>query len=316
MKQVKLSVAIVVPCYNEEKSIEKVVKDFRKSLPDAVIHVFDNNSSDSTATIARQAGAVVHSVKLPGKGNVVRRMFADVEADVYVMVDGDATYDAASAPKLVETLVDQNLDMVVGCRVEDTTDNKNYRPGHRLGNKLLTGSVKRIFGGEFTDMLSGYRAFSRRFAKSFPAESRGFETETELTVFTLEMKMPYAEVRTPYAERPEGSESKLSTYKDGVRILKMILRLYSNERPSRFWGIVGMVLLIIAFLLTLPVYLEYLDTNEVKRFPTLIIASTIALGGFFAFTIGLVLRTVTKGRNESKHLAYLQIPSVKSSTEE
>ena len=306
------SIAVIVPCFNEALAVGTVVKDFRASLPEAAIHVFDNNSNDNTAEIAQNAGAIVHSVKLPGKGNVVRRMFADVEADVYIMVDGDATYDAASAPKLVETLVEQDLDMVVGCRVEESTDNKNYRPGHRLGNKLLTGSVKRIFGGDFTDMLSGYRAFSRRFAKSFPAESRGFETETELTVFTLEMKLPYAEVPTPYAERPEGSESKLSTYKDGLRILKMILRLYSNERPSRFWGIVGGVLLLIAFILMLPVYIEYLDTGQVQRFPTVIVASTIALGGFLAFTIGLVLRTVTKGRNESKHLAYLRLPSVRN----
>jgi glycosyltransferase involved in cell wall biosynthesis len=313
MKNSSLSVAVIIPCYNEERSVAAVVQDFKKSLPQAEIHVFDNNSSDKTSAVAARAGAVVHKVMLSGKGNVVRRMFADVEADVYVMVDGDATYDAASAPKLVQILVDQNLDMVVGCRVEDSTNNKNYRRGHRLGNKLLTGSVQRIFGGDFTDMLSGYRAFSRRFAKSFPAESRHFETETELTIFALEMRLPYAEVSTPYTERMEGSESKLSTYKDGIRISKMILRLYSNERPSRFWGIVGGLLLLISLLLLLPVYFEYLDTSEVRRFPTVIVASTIALGGFLAFTIGLVLRTVTKGRNEAKHLTYLRTPSVKNS---
>ena len=312
MKESSLSVAVVVPCYNEEASVATVVHDFRKALPHAAIHVFDNNSSDGTAERARAAGAMVHSVRQRGKGNVVRRIFADVDADVYVMVDGDATYDAASAPKLVATLVEQNLDMVVGCRVEESTDNKNYRPGHRIGNKLLTGSVQRIFGGDFTDMLSGYRAFSRRFAKSFPAESRRFETETELTVFALEMRLPYAEVPTLYVERMAGSESKLSTYKDGWRILKMIVRLYSNERPSRFWGIIGGVLLLVAALMLLPVYFEYLHTNEVRRFPTVIVAGTIALGGFLAFMVGLILRTVTKGRNEAKHLAYLRTPSVRS----
>jgi glycosyltransferase involved in cell wall biosynthesis len=309
---VKSQIAVLVPCYNEEASIEKVVKDFQKSLPAASIHVFDNNSKDRTAEIAREAGAYVHSVILPGKGNVVRRMFADVEADIYIMVDGDATYDAASAPRLVEKLVDENLDMVVGCRIEKSTDNNNYRPGHRLGNMLLTNSVQKIFNGNFTDMLSGYRAFSRRFAKSFPAASKGFEIETELTVFTLELKLPYGEVETLYYERPEGSESKLSTYKDGFRILKMIVRLYSSERPSAFWGLIGLGLIVIAIILVIPLLFEYASTHEVSRFPTLIVASVLGLGGFVSFVIGIVLRTVTKGRNESKHLAYLSIPAINS----
>lgn len=303
-----MKTAVIIPCYNEEKSIEQVVKDFRKSLPDAEIHVFDNNSKDGTSDLAKKAGAIVHHVALPGKGSVVRRMFADVDAEVYVMVDGDATYDAASAPKLVKKLVNENLDMVVGCRAENSKDNNNYRRGHRLGNKLLTGSVQKIFGGNFTDMLSGYRAFSRRFAKSFPAASKGFETETELTVFTLEMKLPYGEVMTPYRERPEGSESKLSTYKDGARILKMIIRLYSSERPVHFWGLVGVLLILTSLVLVTPVIMEYVVTHEVRRFPTLIVASILALGGFLSFIIGVVLRTVTKGRNEAKHLAYLSIP--------
>lgn len=307
-----LRVAVIVPCYNEEKSVATVVRDFRKSLPDAEIHVFDNNSSDRTSEVAAEAGAILHRVTLPGKGNVVRRMFADVDADVYVMVDGDATYDAASASGLIKTLVEQNLDMVVGCRVEESTQNNNYRPGHRLGNKLLTGSVQRIFKGNFTDMLSGYRVFSRRFAKSFPTASKGFEIETELTVFTLEMKLPYAEVKTPYYERIEGSESKLSTYKDGLRIVKMIVGLYSSERPARFWGLIGSGLLVIAAAFMIPVIAEYLSTHEVRRFPTVIVASAVALGGFLSFTIGIVLRTVTKGRNENKHLAYLRIPAVRN----
>ncbi len=202
--------------------------------------------------------------------------------------------------------------MVVGDRSEESTDNNNYRPGHRLGNKLLTGSVARIFGGNFTDMLSGYRVFSRRFVKSFPAESRGFEIETELTVHTLELRMPYAEIETPYYERPEGSESKLSTYRDGIKIFIMIARLYSNERPAQFWGIFGLILIIFAIGFSVPVFFEYVQTDKVERFPTLIVSSGLVVIGFLSFTIGLVLRTVTKGRKEAKHLAYLSIPTFKN----
>lgn len=309
------SVAVIIPCYNEEATVEATVKSFKKALPDARIYVFDNNSKDATSAVAEKAGAVVRFVKLAGKGNVVRRMFADVDADIYVMVDGDATYDAASAPKMIKKLIDENLDMVVGCRTEESTDNDNYRPGHRLGNKLLTGSVQKMFNGEFTDMLSGYRAFSRRFAKSFTADSVGFETETELTVHALELRLPYGEVATPYFERPEGSESKLSTYKDGLRILKMIIRLYSNERPLRFWGIVGSLFLVIAGLSVIPVFIDFAETGQVERFPTLIAATSIGVAGLLFLTIGLVLRTVTKGRKEAKHLTYLATPSIRSSLE-
>ncbi len=305
-------IAVIVPCYNEESTIAQVIKDFKKALPTAAIHVFDNNSNDATTQKAKDAGALTHTVTLQGKGNVVRRMFADVEADIYIMVDGDATYDAASAPILIQRLLDDNLDMVVGSRTEESTDNDNYRPGHRLGNKLLTGSVTHIFGGEFTDMLSGYRVFSRRFAKSFPAESKGFETETELTVHTLEMRLPYAEVATPYFERPAGSESKLSTYKDGIKILRMIIRLYSNERPFAFWGTICGFLLILSVVLVIPIVIEYLQLRIVPRFPTLILAIGVATSGFVALAIGLILRTVTKGQKESKHLQYLMLPSIKN----
>lgn len=303
----KYKIAVLVPCYNEEATVKKVVQEFQKSLPAAEVHVFDNNSSDATSKTARQAGAIVHFVKLPGKGNVVRRMFADVDADIYIMVDGDATYDAKSAPALVDKLLQDNLDMVVGCRVEETTENNNYRPGHRLGNKMLTGSVQRMFGGNFTDMLSGYRAFSRRFVKSFPAESKGFEIETELTVHTLEMRLPYGEVGTPYFERPVGSESKLSTYKDGIRIVKMIVRLYSNERPLQFWGIIGSILLAISAFLMAPIVIDYIRTGLVPRYPTVVVSSGIGVMGVLCVAIGSVLRTVTKGRDEAKHAAYLSI---------
>lgn len=303
-------IAVLVPCYNEEKTVKKVVKDFRKSLPEATVYVFDNNSSDGTAQLAREAGATVRTVKLAGKGNVVRRMFADIDADIYIMVDGDDTYDASVAPVLIKDLIDNNLDMVVGCRQEDSKENNNYRPGHRMGNLLLTTAVQKMFNGSFTDMLSGYRVFSRRFAKSFPAESSGFETETELTVFTLQQKLPYGEVMTKYTERPEGSESKLSTIKDGIKILSMIIRLYSNEKPLRFWSVIGFMLWVISLVLAVPVFIEYLDTDEVLRFPTLIVASGLFVSGFMAFIVGFILRTVTLGRRESKHLAYLTQPQV------
>ena len=312
MNSTKLSVAVIVPCHNEEATVRKVILDFKRVLPDAKIYIFDNNSKDNTADIALKSGAIVRFVKARGKGNVVRRMFADINSDIYVMVDGDDTYDIESAPKLIKKLTDDKLDMVIGSRVEDSTENNNYRAGHRMGNKLLTKSVQKMFGGDFTDMLSGYRVFSKRFVKSFPAESQGFEIETELTVFALEMRIPYAELATKYSERPEGSESKLSTYKDGWKILKMIFFLYSTELPLRFWSMIGGFLIIISTTLSIPIFLEFLHSHTVSRFPTLIISSGLAVSGFMAFTIGIVLRTVTKGRREAKQLAYLSVPAVKS----
>lgn len=307
-----MKVAVIIPCYNEAIAISRVVKSFIKILPRAEIHVFDNNSSDNTAKIARESGAIVHRVKLQGKGNVVRRMFADIDADIYVMVDGDMTYDPKSAPIMIDKLVKEELDMVVGCRHEDSSNNENYRPGHRLGNKLFTGSIQKMFGGHFTDMLSGYRVFSRRFVKSFAAESNGFEIETELTVHTLKMKLPYDEVKTQYAERPIGSNSKLSTYKDGLKILWMIIKLYYNEKPRHFWGIIGVMLFIISITLIAPIIVEFNITHEVPRFPTLILAIALAISGFLSFTIGIVLGSIAKQRCEAKHLKYLSIPLVKN----
>ena len=304
-EDISKQVAVLVPCYNEEATVEQVVKDFKNALPGAVIHVFDNNSSDRTSDVARKAGAVVHFVSAPGKGSVVRRMFADVEADIYLMVDGDATYDASSAQKLIDKLVAEGLDMVVGCRQEDSTENDNYRLGHRLGNKLLTGTVQAIFGGKFTDMLSGYRAFSYRYAKSFPAQAKGFDTETELTVHALELRMPYGEINTPYSERPEGSESKLSTYKDGFRILKMIIKLYASERPLAFYGLIGALLLTIGISLIIPIIITFVQIHEVPKFPTVILVSALSISSLLSFSVGLVLNTVTIGRREIKHLIYL-----------
>lgn len=307
-----LDIAVVIPCYNESVAISKVILDFRHALPDARICVFDNASSDGTAEVARGAGAEVFHVDLRGKGNVVRRMFADVDADIYVMVDGDATYDAASAPALIAKLLSAHLDMVVGCRV--TQEQEAYRSGHRLGNRMLTGCVARMFGGCFTDMLSGYRVFSRRYAKSFPASSRGFETETELTVHALELRMPYGEVMTPYASRPEGSASKLSTYRDGFRILATILRLYKSERPARFFGIITVFLWVLAVALGIPLLVTYADTGLVPRFPTAILAMGLVGLGFTSLVCGLILDTVTRGRQELKHLAYLSAGLVSRQT--
>ncbi len=302
-------VALIVPCFNEEMAIPSVVRGFREAMPGLEIYVFDNASTDRTGEFARASGAMVVDVPLKGKGNVVRRMFADVEADVYVMVDGDGTYDAGSVSRLVDKLIDQRLDMVVGCRqVDGDVARAAYRQGHQWGNRMLTGGVLRIFGGTFTDMLSGYRVFSRRYAKSFPALSRGFETETELTVHALELRMPYAEVTTPYGSRPEGSHSKLSTYRDGWRILKTIGRLYVSERPLAFFGICAAVLAGTAVLLAMPLLQEYLREGVVPRLPTAVLSASMMVSALLSLSSGLVLDNVTRGRHEMRRLAYLALP--------
>ncbi|WP_213954563.1 glycosyltransferase family 2 protein [Variovorax sp. dw_954] len=307
-----LRVAAVIPCYNEALAIGKVVADFRALLPEAEIHVFDNNSSDDTATVATEAGAHVTHVALRGKGNVARRMFADVEADVYVMVDGDATYDLSNVRQMVDMLVAGNLDMVVGTRVEDPQEGQTYRRGHRFGNRVLTGSVAWLFGSGFTDMLSGYRVFSRRYAKSFPALAKGFEIETELTVHALELRMPYAEMPCRYLARPEGSESKLSTYRDGWRIMRTITRLFISERPLDFFSLVATALFLLSLVLVEPLVLTYLETGLVPRLPTAVLVTGIMLGAMLSLVCGIVLNTVTVGRQEAKRLRYLVIPGVLS----
>jgi glycosyltransferase involved in cell wall biosynthesis len=288
-------IAVILPCYNEAAAIAQTVADFRASLPDATVYVYDNNSSDATVDVARAAGAIVRTEKMQGKGNVVRRMFADVEADIYVMADGDATYEAAAAPALVAKLIDENLDMVVGAR--------------KLGNKLLTGMLTQIFGRSFTDILSGYRVFSRRFAKSFPVLSAGFEIETEISVHALEMRMPVAEVVTAYAARPEGSESKLNTYRDGWRILKMIVRLARFERPMLFFGALAGLFLAVAAGLSVPLILTYADTGLVPRLPTAVLITGLIILSALCGMSGLILDTVVRGRQEVRRLAYLAIPA-------
>ena len=300
-------IAVVLPCYNEETAIAETVAGFRAALPGAFIYVYDNNSKDRTAEIARGAGAVVRTEHQQGKGNVVRRMFADVDADIYIMADGDLTYDPRAAPAMVALLIEEQLDMVVGTRQHEVTD--AYRGGHVLGNKLFTGLLAGLFGRSFSDIFSGYRVFSRRFVKSFPVLSAGFEIETEISVHALELKMPVGEVATAYGARPEGSESKLSTYRDGWRILKTIATLYRIERPVLFFGSIGALLLVTGFVLSIPLLLTYLDTGLVPRIPTAILITGLMIVATLCFFAGLILDTVTRGRREVRRLAYLSHPA-------
>jgi glycosyltransferase involved in cell wall biosynthesis len=300
-------IAVLIPCYNEEVAIADTVTGFQKALPEATIYVYDNNSKDQTRERARAAGAVVRTETLQGKGNVVRRMFADIDADVYLMTDGDTTYDPGAARTMIDLLIADNLDMVVGKRIH--TAKEAYRPGHVLGNKMLTGFLARLFGTRFSDILSGYRAFSRRFAKSFPALSAGFEIETELTVHALTLKLPVAEIDTDYSERPAGSASKLNTYRDGVRILRVMLTLFKNERPLAFFSWAAFILALASVGLAIPVVITWIHTGLVPRFPTAILSATIMLLAFLSLAVGLNLDTVTRGRREVKRLMYLQIPS-------
>ncbi len=299
--------AVILPCYNEEAAITAVVRDFRAALPTAVVYVYDNNSKDRTVELARAAGAVVRHETRQGKGHVVRRMFADVEADIYVLADGDGTYEAASAPAMVAKLIDERLDMVVGSRLT-TYEGEAFRRGHRFGNDLLTGFLGLCFGRTFTDILSGYRVFSRRYVKSFPALSTGFETETELSVHALELRMPIAEVVTPYKARPAGSASKLRTYRDGFRILMMILNLFKEERPLAFFSIIAGILGLAAVALSYPVVMTYIETGLVPRFPTAILSTGLMILASLSLTCGFILDTVTNGRQEMKRLSYLSIP--------
>ncbi len=310
MTSPSLRIAVLVPCFNEEAAVAAVVGSFRKALPSGQVYVYDNNSRDRTAEVARAAGAEVRSERRQGKGHVVRRMFADIDADVYVLVDGDATYDAPSAPGMIERLVNDHLDMVVGSRVDQ--EQAAYRRGHRTGNWLLTSFLSTVFGQAFTDILSGYRVFSRRFVKSFPVLSDGFEIETELTVHALELAMPVSEVETPYFARPEGSVSKLNTWRDGFRILGTILKLYRSEKPLRFFTIIGLFLALVAVGLAIPVVITYLEEGLVPRLPTAVLSTGLMIIAVLSVSSGLVLDTVTRGRREMKLLAYLAQPPVSS----
>ena len=296
-------IAVLVPCYNEEAAIGKVVADFRAALPQAAIYVYDNNSTDRTVEVAMAAGAVVRREQHQGKGRVVRRMFTDVDADIYVLVDGDATYDAPSVRAMIDMLVRERLDMVCAVRVD--REEAAYRLGHRAGNRLLTGFVASVFGRTLSDMLSGYRVFTRRFVKSFPVLSGGFEIETELTIHALELEMPIGELRTPYYSRPAGSASKLNTWRDGYRILRTILRLYRSERPLPYFAGIGTSLAIVSVGLAIPIFVTYLQEGTVPRLPTAVLSTGLMLLAFLSIACGLILDTVTRGRRELKLLAYL-----------
>ena len=306
MTAADLRIAVLVPCYNEEAAVATVVADFRKALPAATIYVYDNNSKDRTIAVARAAGAEVRSETHQGKGHVVRRMFADIDADVYVLVDGDATYDAPSAPAMIERLLSEHLDMVVGLRVDQSV--AAYRPGHRTGNWMLTSFLASVFGQAFKDILSGYRVFSRRFVKSFPVLSDGFEIETELSVHALELALPVAEIATPYYARPEGSFSKLNTWRDGFRILGTILRLYRTEKPLRFFTAIGVFLMLVSIGLAIPIVITYLEEGVVPRLPTAVLSTGLMIIAVLSISSGLVLDTVTRGRREMKLVAYLSQP--------
>jgi glycosyltransferase involved in cell wall biosynthesis len=299
-------IAVLIPCYNEEATVATVVRDFRASLPAAVIIVYDNNSRDATAARAREAGALVRLETRQGKGNVVRRMFADIEADIYVLVDGDDTYDAAVAPALIGKLIDEGLDIVSGQR--EATGASAYRRGHVLGNRLLTGLTSLMFGVRVGDMLTGYRIMSRRFVKSFPSAAAGFGIETELTVHAVRMKVPMAEVKTPYRERPAGSASKLNTYRDGIRILLTIVGLMRRERPLIFFSSIFAFFALFSFTIGIPVVIEYFQTGLVPRLPTAVLVTGMMMLAFLSLFTGLILDTVTRGRWEIKRLRYLAFP--------
>ena len=300
-------IAVLLPCFNEEAAIAQVITGFRQALPGAAIYVYDNNSRDRTVDVARKAGAVVRTERMQGKGHVVRRMFADIDADIYIMADGDLTYDPKAAPAMVDQLLAEQLDMVVGTRQHEAKS--AYRGGHVLGNRLFTGLLARLFGRSFSDIFSGYRAFSRRFVKSFPVLSAGFEIETEMSVHALELRMPVGEIETAYGARPEGSESKLSTFRDGWRILKTIATLYRVERPVLFYGTIGALLTVAAILLAVPLVITYIDTGLVPRFPTAILVTGMIVIAVLCVFAGLILDTVTRGRREMRRLAYLAQPA-------
>jgi hypothetical protein len=297
-------VAVLIPCFNEQAAIGDVVRDFRAALPNATIYVYDNNSTDRTTEVAREEGALVRRETRQGKGNVVRRMFSDVDADVYVLVDGDATYDAPSVRSMIARLLNDRLDMVVGARAAN--GGAAFRPGHRMGNRLFSAVVATIFAPTFRDILSGYRVFSRRFVKSFPVLSRGFEIETELAVHALALELPVYEVLTPYRARPHGSTSKLSTWRDGWRIMATVVRLCRSERPLAFFSTIGLALGAASVALAIPIVVTFIETGTVPRFPTAILATGLMLLAFLSIASGIVLDTVTRGRRETKLLAYLE----------
>ncbi|MBF6275834.1 glycosyl transferase [Nocardia sp. 852002-51101_SCH5132738] len=315
MNPTELRIAAVVPCHNEEAAVAKVVTDLKAAVPGIDVYVYDNRSTDATAERAREAGAIVRTETVKGKGNVVRRAFADIEADVYLMIDGDDTYDAFAAPKMIEALLSGPYDHVLGVRKEDE-GTQAYRTGHEAGNRVLNGVVGKVFGENVEDMLSGYRVFSRRFVKSFPAVSREFEIETELTVHSLHLRVPQTSVRVGFRDRPEGSESKLRTYHDGFKILGLIFGLARHERPVAFYGLFGTLAWLISIILIVPIVIQFYEIHQVPRFPTLFLGFTLLLLGSLAWTAGLILDGIRRSRHEAARLMYLRYSAVGVETPE
>lgn len=295
MEELKMDkIAVLIPCYNESQTIEKVVTDWKKELPEAVIYVYDNNSTDNTAEIARNAGAVVRYEYQQGKGNVIRRMFREIDAECYIMVDGDDTYPAEFGREMASKVLERKVDMVVGDRLSSTYFEENKRPFHNFGNSLVRGTINRLFKSNIRDIMTGYRAFSYLFVKTFPVLSKGFEIETEMSIHAVEKNMLVENVIIEYRDRPEGSESKLNTYSDGVKVLGTITRLYKNYRPFRFFGILALVLMIISAIMFVPVLVTYIQTGLVPNFPTLIVSGFVALAAIQSFFAGLILTTLVE----------------------
>ena len=297
-------IAVLIPCLNEAATVGRVVRDFRTALPSAQVYVFDNGSTDDTAAVALAEGALLRTEPRPGKGHVVRRMFADVDADIYVLVDGDATYDAAAAPGMVRQLMQQRLDMVVGCR--ESVGDGAFRAGHRFGNVVLTGFVDRLFGGGFSDILSGYRVLSRRLVKTFPCLSSGFEIETELAVHAATLELPCSEIATAYRARPEDSASKLHTFRDGGRILKTMLALLRQEKPAAFYGLIGAALAALSLVLAWPLAETWLRTGLVPRLPTAVLCTGLMVLALLTLCCGVILNALARGRMEIRRLSYLR----------
>ena len=301
-----LGIAVLIPCLNEEPAVEAVVRDFHRALPSATIYVYDNGSTDRTREVARDAGAIVRIEPQRGKGNVVRRMLADVDADLYVIVDGDGTYDAATAPEMIERLVENNLDMVVATRTD--APGETFRKGHKAANEGFATLIQTLFGHRLIDLFSGYRVLTRRFVKSFPGYSSGFEVETELAIHALSMKIPMEEIPAPFGHRAPGSESKLSTFGDGMRVLRVVFYFLKEVRPFLFFVTVAGILAVLSLIIAYPVFVTYAETGLVPRFPTAILASAIMLLAFLSFACGLILDSVAAGRWETKRRAYLAEP--------
>ncbi|MCR4806838.1 MAG: glycosyltransferase family 2 protein [Lachnospiraceae bacterium] len=304
-------IAVLIPCYNESRTIEKVVRDYRAALPDAVIYVYDNNSTDGTDEIARNAGAIVRYEYQQGKGNVIRRMFADIDAECYVMVDGDDTYPAESAPEMCSKVLERKVDMVIGDRLSSTYFEENKRPFHNFGNSLVRRSINMLFGSDIKDIMTGYRAFSYRFVKSFPVLSKGFEIETEMTIHAVDKNMAMENVIIEYRDRPEGSESKLNTYSDGFKVLGTIVRLFRNYKPFQFFGFVALVLAVISTLFAIPVFVEFIETGEVPRFPTLIVCGFVMMAAIQSLFSGMLLETIVQRNRQEFELELYKVENRK-----